>query len=96
VVLDNYATHKHAKVQAWLGNHPRVRLHVTPTDASWRNLVEVFFSLLQLQALRRGDVGTVEELVAAIRRFGDGWTTAVGGSARSRTPTSSWHSATAN
>jgi hypothetical protein len=43
VVLDNYATHKHAKVQAWLGNHPRVRLHVTPTDASWRNLAEAFF-----------------------------------------------------
>jgi transposase len=73
VVLDNYATHKHAKVQAWLGNHPRVRLHFTPTYALWLNLIEVFCSTLERQALRRGDFGTVEELVAAIGRFGDGW-----------------------
>jgi transposase len=53
--------------------HPRVRLHFTPTYASWLNLVEVFCSTLERQALRRGDFGTVEELVAAIGRFGDGW-----------------------
>ena len=43
VVVDNYATHKHQRVQAWLASHPRVHLHFTPTYASWLNLVEVFF-----------------------------------------------------
>jgi DDE superfamily endonuclease len=44
VVVDNYGTHKHAKVQAWLAKHPRIHLHLTPTYGSWLNLVEVFFS----------------------------------------------------
>src|SRR5512132_1841308 len=73
VVVDNYATHKHAKVQTWLGKHPRVQLHFTPTYGSWLNLVEVFFAIIQRQALRRGDFASVEELMAAIRRFCDGW-----------------------
>jgi transposase len=73
VVLDNYATHKHAKVQAWLDRHPRIHLHFTPTYASWLNLVEVFFAIIERQALRRGDFASVEELMAAIRRFCDGW-----------------------
>jgi transposase len=73
VVLDNYATHKHQRVQAWLEAHPRVQLHFTPTYASWLNLVEVFFAIIERQALRRGDFASVEELVTAIRRFCDGW-----------------------
>jgi transposase len=73
VVPDNYATHKHAKVQAWLAHHPRIHLHFTPTYGSWLNLVEVFFAIIERQALRRGDFASVEELVAAIRRFCDGW-----------------------
>ena len=73
VVLDNDATHKHAKVQAWLASHPRIHLHSTPTDASWLNLVEVVFAIIQRQALRRGDFASVDELMAAIRRFCDGW-----------------------
>jgi transposase len=73
VVLDNYATHKHAKVQAWLARHPRIQLHFTPTYGSWLNLVEVFFAIIERQALRRGDFASVQELVAAIRRFCDGW-----------------------
>ena len=73
VVLGNYATHKHAKVQAWLAHDPRIQLHSTPTYGSWLNLVEVFFAILQRQALRRGDFASVQELVAAIRRFCDGW-----------------------
>jgi transposase len=72
-VLDNYATHKHAKVQAWLTGHPRIHLHVTPTYGSWLNLVEVFFAIIERQALRRGDFASVQELMAAIRRFCDGW-----------------------
>jgi hypothetical protein len=55
VVVDNDATHKHAKVQAWLASHPRVQLHFTPTYGSGLNLVEVFFVIIQRQALRRGD-----------------------------------------
>jgi transposase len=73
VVADNYATHEHAKVQTWLASHPRVHLHFTPTYASWLNLVEVFFAIIERQALRRGDFASVQELVAAIRRFCDGW-----------------------
>jgi transposase len=73
VVVDNYATHKYAKVQAWLGRHPRVQLHFTPTYASWLNLVEVLFAIIERQALRRGDFASVDDLMAAIRRFCDGW-----------------------
>jgi transposase len=73
VVVDNYATHKHQRVQAWLASHPRVQLHFTPTYGSWLNLVEVFFAIIERQALRRGDFISVEELVTAIRRFCDGW-----------------------
>ena len=46
VVADNYATHKHPAVQAWLGKHPRVRMHFTPTSGSWLNLVEVFLGII--------------------------------------------------
>jgi transposase len=73
VVVDNYATHKHQRVQAWLGRHPRIQLHFTPTYASWLNLVDVFFAIIERQALRRGDFASVEELVMAIRRFVTGW-----------------------
>src|ERR671913_50255 len=73
VVLDNYGTHTHAAVQAWLAKHPRVRLHFTPTSASWMNLVEVFFSIITRQAIRRGSFPSVADLVAAIRRFCEAW-----------------------
>jgi hypothetical protein len=61
------------RVQAWLAKHSRVQLHFTPTDASWLNLAEVFFAIIERQALHRGDVASVEGLVGAIRRFCDGW-----------------------
>jgi transposase len=73
VVVDNYATPKHQRVQTWLTKHPRIQLHFTPTYASWLNLVEVFFAIIERQALRRGDFASVEELVTAIRRFVTGW-----------------------
>jgi DNA-binding CsgD family transcriptional regulator/transposase len=73
VVVDNYATHKHPTVRAWLAKHPRVRLHFTPTSASWLNLVEVFFAIITRQALRRGDFASVSELTAAIGRFCQAW-----------------------
>jgi len=73
VVVDNYATHKHPDVEAWLARHHRVTLHFTPTSGSWLNLVEVFFSIITRQAIRRGTFVSVKELVGAIRRFIDGW-----------------------
>jgi transposase len=73
VVVDNYATHKHPTVQAWLARHPRVTLHFTPTSGSWLNLVEAFFSIITRQALRRGNFPTVADLIAAIERFIDAW-----------------------
>ncbi|MDP9409169.1 MAG: IS630 family transposase [Actinomycetota bacterium] len=73
VVCDNYATHKHPAVRAWLARHPRVRLHFTPTSGSWLNLVEAFFSIITRQALRRGSFPTVADLIAAIERFIDAW-----------------------
>jgi transposase len=73
VVVDNYATHKHPAVRAWLTRHPRVHLHFTPTSGSWLNLVEAFFSIITRQALRRGDFPTVADLIAAIGRFIDAW-----------------------
>ncbi len=54
LILDNYATHKHPKVKAWLAKHPRFHLHFTPTSASWLNMVERFFRDLTTQRLRRG------------------------------------------
>jgi transposase len=73
LVLDNYGTHTHAKVTAWLARHPRIHLHFTPTSASWMNLVEVFFAIITRQAIRRGSFPSVPDLIAAIRRFVDGW-----------------------
>src|ERR687898_1137446 len=54
VVCDNYGTHKHPTVNAWLAKHPRITLHFTPTSGSWLNLVEAFFSIITRQAIRRG------------------------------------------
>jgi transposase len=73
VVVDNYHTHKHDEINAWLAKHPRITLHFTPTSGSWLNLVEVFFGIITRQAIRRGTFTSVEDLVAAISRFIDGW-----------------------
>jgi transposase len=73
VVLDNYHTHKHDDINQWLAKHPRITLHFTPTSASWMNLVEVFFGIITRQAIRRGSFDNVNQLVAAIRAFIDGY-----------------------
>jgi len=73
IVLDNYHTHKHPEIQAWLEKHPRIHLHFTPTSGSWLNLVEVFFGIITRQAIRRGTFASVKELITAIRTFIDGW-----------------------
>jgi transposase len=69
VVLDNYATHKHPKVKAWLGRHPRFVFHFTPTSCAWLNVVEGFFSRLTRRRLKRGVFHSIVDLQAAINRF---------------------------
>src|SRR6516165_6970543 len=73
VVCDNYHTHKHADITAWLAKNPRVTLHFTPTSGSWLNLVEVFFGIITRQAIRRGSFDSVKELTTAIRSFIAAW-----------------------
>jgi transposase len=73
IVLDNYHTHKHDEINQWLAKNPRITLHFTPTSGSWLNLVEVFFSIITRQAIRRGSFDSVKDLVAAIRTFIDGY-----------------------
>jgi transposase len=73
LILDNYATHKHPKVKAWLAKHPRFRLHFTPTSASWLNMVERFFRDLTTKRLRRGVFHSVPELVAALEKYLDNY-----------------------
>ena len=68
-ILDNYGTHKHAKVRAWLARHPRWTFHFTPTSSSWLNAVETFFSALTRRRLKRGVFGSIVELQAAIHRY---------------------------
>jgi putative transposase len=67
--VDNYATHKHPRVQRWLAAHPRVQVHFTPTYASWLNQVEIWFHIITQKAIRRGTFGSVKELIAQIERF---------------------------
>jgi transposase len=71
LIADNYATHKHAKVQRWLKRHPRFHVHFTPTSASWLNMVERFFRDLTRNRLRRGVFRDVEELIMAIGDYID-------------------------
>jgi hypothetical protein len=71
LILDNYATHKHPKVRAWLNRHPRFHLHFVPTSCSWLNLVERFFRELSQRRLRRGVFKSIEELVHAILAYLD-------------------------
>lgn len=69
VVCDNYATHKHANVKAWLAVNPRVTLHFTPTSCSWLNMVEIFFGIITKQAIRRGSFHSVDDLEATISTY---------------------------
>ena len=68
-VVDNYATHKHPKVKAWLERHPRWTFHFTPTSGSWLNAVENFFSVLTRKRIRRGSFHSLVDLQAAIKRY---------------------------
>ena len=68
-ILDNYATHKHPKVMAWLERHKRWTFHYTPTSGSWLNAVETFFSAITRRRLRRGAFHSLVDLQAAIQRY---------------------------
>src|SRR5713101_3171937 len=69
LVVDNYATHKHATVRRWLAARPRFHVHYTPTYASWLNQVEIWFGLITQRAIRRGTFRSVGDLVAKIEAF---------------------------
>ena len=73
LVMDNYAAHKRIEIRDWLAANPRVHVHFTPTSASWMNLVEVWFGIIERQAIHRGTFGSVKDLTGAIRAFIDGW-----------------------
>jgi transposase len=69
VICDNYSTHKHPEVLAWLQAHPRIKIHYTPTSASWINMVERFFRDLTVNAIRRGAFTSVPDLIATIDEY---------------------------
>ncbi len=69
LVVDNYATHKHPKVQTWLKRHPRFHLHFTPTSSSWLNLVERWFGEITRKRIRRGSFKSVKDLIEAIQDY---------------------------
>jgi transposase len=69
MILDNYATHKHPNVKAWLAKHPRFHLHFIPTSSSWLNLVERWFREITDKAIRRGVFGCVPDLITAIEEY---------------------------
>jgi transposase len=73
IVCDNYATHKHPEVRAWLAKNPRITMHFTPTGCSWLNMVEIFFGIITRQAIRRGTFTSVTDLITKIGQFIDGW-----------------------
>ncbi|HHG2225354.1 MULTISPECIES: IS630 family transposase [unclassified Synechococcus] len=69
LIVDNYCTHKHVKVRAWLAQRPRFHVHYTPTYASWLNQVERWFGIITQRAIRRGSFSSVKELIAKIEQF---------------------------
>src|SRR6266496_502230 len=73
VICDNYATHSHDNVHAWLAKHQRITLHFTPTSCSWLNMVEIFFGIITRQAIRRGSFTSVDDLEHAIRAYIDAY-----------------------
>jgi transposase len=69
LIADDYATHKHPKVRAWLEKRPRFKMHYTPTSSSWLNLVERFFADLTGDVIRAGSFSSVNDLVRDIKAY---------------------------
>ena len=76
LVMDNYAAHKRVEVRDWLAANPRIHVHFTPTSGSWLNLVEVWFGIIERQAIRRGSFTSVRDLMIKIRSSSPAGTTA--------------------
>lgn len=68
-IVDNYSTHKHVKVKAWLAKHPRFHFHFIPTSSSWLNLVERWFREITTKRIRRGTFRSESELIQAIESY---------------------------
>jgi transposase len=73
LVMDNYGTHGHAEVKAWLAKHARFVIHYVPTSCSWLNLIERWFAELTNKRIRRGSFFSVDDLIAAINEFVAAW-----------------------
>jgi transposase len=71
LVMDNYAAHKRVEIRDWLTANERVKVHFTPTSGSWLNFVEVWFAIIERQAIRRGTFRSVKDLNTKIRTFID-------------------------
>ncbi len=69
LIADNYATHKHPEVKAWLKKHPRFYMHFTPTSSSWLNLIERWFRDITTKRIRRGTFPSVSDLISAINSY---------------------------
>ena len=96
LIMDNYAAHKHPKVKAWLAANPRIHIHFTPTSGSWLNLVEVWFGIIERQAIHRGAFPSVRDLMIKIRAFINGWNNRCQPSSGPGPPTKSGRKPTVN
>lgn len=69
LIVDNYGTHKHPRVQSWLKRHPRFHLHFIPTSSSWLNMIERWFGEITSKRIRRGSFKSVPDLITAIMQY---------------------------
>jgi len=69
IIMDNYTTHKHAKVRSWLARRPRYHIHFTPTYSSWLNQVETWFGIITRKTIRRGSFRSTKQLAEKIDQF---------------------------
>jgi len=69
IIVDNYSTHKHARIKRWMAARPRFQVHFTPTYSSWLNQVEIWFHRITQQAIRRGTFSSVKDLISRIDQF---------------------------
>ncbi len=73
IICDNLSTHKCPQVMEWVEKNKRIHIHFTPTSASWMNQIEIWFSILQGQMIKRSRHGSVKELISRINKYIDGW-----------------------
>jgi transposase len=71
LIVDNYNTHKHTKVKAWLKRHRRFHIHFIPTSSSWLNLVERWFREITDKRIRREAFHSVGQLIETIMDYID-------------------------